>query len=170
MENVVDLWQDIEDLFLIANGPRVQQLKAELADCKQKELSIVAFFGKLKLLWDEMMDYDQFSLCRCGGCKCKIGQKIAKKQKEEQIRRFLMGVDGNLYKTVRSNLLAIKPLPLLNRVYLALVQEELVKIKTRGKDDHCEFMALAAHANLKPKGQGEIQAMKYLTVFKLWDT
>lgn len=94
----------------------------------------------------------------------KLAKKIAKKRKEERVHQFLMGVDGNLYRTVRSNLLAIEPLPSLNRVYLALVQEELVKIKTRGKDDHCEFMALVAHADLKPKGRGKIRAMKYLTI------
>ena len=32
-KNVASLWQDIKDRFSIANGPRVQQLKAELADC-----------------------------------------------------------------------------------------------------------------------------------------
>ena len=49
-ENAADLWQDIKDQFSIANGPQVQQLKAQLAACKQKGLSIVAYYGKLKLL------------------------------------------------------------------------------------------------------------------------
>ena len=123
-ENAATLWQDIKERFSVANGPRIQQLKAELADCKQKGLSIVAYYGKLKLLWDELMDYDQFPLCSCSGCKCDIGSKIAKKREEERVHQFLMGLEGDLYRTVRSNLLATEPLPSLNRVYSTLVQEE----------------------------------------------
>jgi len=67
-KNATSLWQDIKDRFLIANRPRVHQLKAELADCKQKGLSIVAYYGKLKLLWDELMDYEQYPSCNCGKC------------------------------------------------------------------------------------------------------
>jgi len=39
-----------------------------------------------------------------------------------------MGLDGNLYGTVRSSLLAIEPLPSLNMVYSTLIQENESKI------------------------------------------
>ena len=71
-ENAATLLQDIKEPFSVANEPRIQQLKAELVGCKQKGLSIVAHYGKLKLLWDELMDYDQFLLCSCGCYKCEI--------------------------------------------------------------------------------------------------
>ena len=149
-ENAATQWQDIKERFSVANGPRIQQLKAELADCKQKGLSIVAYYGKLKLLWDELMDYDQFPLCSCSGCKCDIGSKIAKKREEERVHQFLMGLEGDLYRTVRSNLLATEPLPSLNRVYSTLVQEERVKNMARSKDNHGELMAFAAQTISKP--------------------
>ncbi|KAK4416144.1 hypothetical protein Salat_2721800 [Sesamum alatum] len=38
MEIAKDLWEDIKERFSIANGPRVQQIKAELANCKQRDL------------------------------------------------------------------------------------------------------------------------------------
>jgi len=34
MEVVQDIWQDIRERFSIVNGPRIQQLKAELVECK----------------------------------------------------------------------------------------------------------------------------------------
>ncbi|GJX60796.1 retrovirus-related pol polyprotein from transposon RE2 [Tanacetum coccineum] len=37
MENTKDLWDDIKQCFSISNGPRVQQLKANLEDCKQRD-------------------------------------------------------------------------------------------------------------------------------------
>jgi hypothetical protein len=48
MEVAMDLWKDIKERFSIVNGPRIQQLKAELVECKQKGLTIVTYYGKLK--------------------------------------------------------------------------------------------------------------------------
>ena len=101
------------------------------------------------------MNHDQFMLCSCGGYKCEIYPKIAKKQEEERVHQFLMGHDGNLYGMVRLNLLATEPLPSLNRVYSTLIQEERVKDMARTKDEHGEFVALAAQAIFNSKGQGE---------------
>ena len=47
--NASTLWKNIMDRFLVTNGPRVQQLKAELANYKQNGLSIVTYYGNLKL-------------------------------------------------------------------------------------------------------------------------
>jgi len=63
-----------------------------------------------------------------------------------------MGLDGNLYGTVRSSLLAIEPLPSLNRVYST---EERVKNMAWTREDHGEFMALATQSTFKQKAQGE---------------
>nr|GMD66482.1 retrovirus-related Pol polyprotein from transposon TNT 1-94 [Ipomoea batatas] len=35
MENAKDLWDDIKERFSVANGPRIQQIKIELSECKQ---------------------------------------------------------------------------------------------------------------------------------------
>ncbi|KAK2972757.1 hypothetical protein RJ640_019405 [Escallonia rubra] len=53
-----DLWTDIKERFSVVNGPRIQQLKTELADCKQKGLTIVNYYGKLKILWDELANFE----------------------------------------------------------------------------------------------------------------
>ena len=39
MENAKELWDDIKERFSVANGPRIQQLKSELAECKQEGMS-----------------------------------------------------------------------------------------------------------------------------------
>jgi hypothetical protein len=78
MENAKDLWDDIKERFAVVNGPRIQQLKADLADCKQHGLSMVAYYGKLKSLWDELANYEQIPKCSCGGCKCDITVRLEK--------------------------------------------------------------------------------------------
>ena len=51
------LWNDIKDRFSIANGPRVQQLKSDLASWRQKGMTIVDYYAKLKQIWDELSNY-----------------------------------------------------------------------------------------------------------------
>ncbi|XP_045810011.1 uncharacterized protein LOC123904381 [Trifolium pratense] len=71
-ENARDLWLDIKERFSVVNGPRIQQLKLDLARCKQDGMSVVTYYGKLKLLWDDLANYDQIPVCSCGRCKCDI--------------------------------------------------------------------------------------------------
>ncbi|MCH83154.1 hypothetical protein A2U01_0003969, partial [Trifolium medium] len=134
-ENVKDLWEDIKERFSIGNGPRIQQIKSELAECRQTKMTMVAYYGKLKTLWDELANYQQIPICTCGECKCDIGKKLEKQREEEKVHQFLMGLDDALYGSVRSNLLATDPLPNLNRVYSTLVQEERVRSISRGKEE-----------------------------------
>ncbi|KAJ8628491.1 hypothetical protein MRB53_021798 [Persea americana] len=69
MEIAKDLWDDIKERFSVGNGPRIQQLKSELANCQQVGLPIVTYYGKLKQIWEELANYDQNSTCQCGACK-----------------------------------------------------------------------------------------------------
>lgn len=55
-----------------------------------------------------------------------------------------MGLDDAVYGIVRSNLLASDPLPSLNRVYSAILQEERVRSITRAKEKRSEVVGLAA--------------------------
>lgn len=58
MENVKDLWEDLRQRFSIGNGPRVHQLRTDLAACKQRGQSVVAYYGQLKMMWDELINYE----------------------------------------------------------------------------------------------------------------
>lgn len=140
------------------NGPRIQQLKAKLIECKQKGLTIVTYYGKLKKLWEELVNYDQILTCKCGLRTCNISNKITKKREEEKVHQFLMGLDDTLYGTVWSNLLAQDPLPTLNQVYATLVQEERLREITRVTEEHGEAMAFAVHLNFKHKEKGRLSS------------
>ena len=115
VENAKELWTDIKERLFIVNGPRIQQLKSDLARCKQDDMMVVAYYRKLKTMWDE----------------------------EERVHQFLMGLDDATYGTVQFNLLAIDMLPTLNRVYLTMIQEERVRMITRTTEERREVMSLA---------------------------
>ncbi|PNX70993.1 hypothetical protein L195_g057949 [Trifolium pratense] len=40
-ENVKDLWEDIKERFSVGNGPRIQQIKSELAECRQTKMTML---------------------------------------------------------------------------------------------------------------------------------
>ena len=53
MQTAHNLWEDIKERFSVVNGPRIQQL---------------SYFGKLKVLWDELVNSDKISSCTCSHC------------------------------------------------------------------------------------------------------
>lgn len=154
MEVAKDLWEDIKEQFSVVNGPRIQQLKAELVECKQRGRTIVTYYGKLKKLWEELANYDHIPSCKCGLCKCNLSSALEKKREEEKIHQFLMGLDDTLYGTVRSNLRAQDPLPTLNKIYSTLVQEERLRTVTRMAEERGEVMAFAVQSDFKRKEKG----------------
>ncbi|KAJ0040327.1 hypothetical protein Pint_27971 [Pistacia integerrima] len=132
--NSMLLWNDIKEWFSAGNRPCIQQLKTELAECKQQGMAVVSYYGKLKMIWEELRNYEQNPMCRCGECKCNIGTELDKRREEERLHQFLMGLDDSTYGTVRSNILNTEPLPNLNRAYAMIVQEEWVRHITLGRE------------------------------------
>jgi len=85
VEVAKDLWNDIKERFSITSGLQLQQLKADLADCRQKGMTIAHYYGKLKQLWDELDNYEQLTTCNCGKCECKLRLVLEKKLEEEKV-------------------------------------------------------------------------------------
>ncbi|WVZ19084.1 hypothetical protein V8G54_006406 [Vigna mungo] len=128
----IEDWWTIQSM-LIVNGPRIQQLKSELVECKQQGMTMVAYYGKLKILWDELANYEE----------------------EEKVHQFLMGLNDKGYGTTRSNVLVTDPLPSLNRVYATMVQEERVRTITRSKEERGMIVGMAVQTETKGKLRNE---------------
>jgi len=114
-------------------------------------MSIVNYYGKLKQLWDALMNYDQPPTCKYGGCTCDLESILDKKQEEERVHTFLMGLDDTLYDTVHSNILAHNILPNLNKFYSILIQEEQVQTMAHVKEHRGEVMAFVVHGRVDGK-------------------
>ncbi|KAJ0091648.1 hypothetical protein Patl1_14686 [Pistacia atlantica] len=135
-----ELWNDIKKRFSVGNGPRIQQLKTELARCKQQGMAVVSYYGKLKMIWEELGNYEQNPMCDVEDANATLGTELDKRR-EERLHQFLMGLDDSTYGTVRSNILSTEPLPNLNRAYAMIVQEERVRHMTQGREQRGEPMA-----------------------------
>ncbi|XP_058006752.1 uncharacterized protein LOC131169099 [Hevea brasiliensis] len=111
------------------------QLRSDLVNCRQEGQSIVSYFGRLKTLWDKINNYDQIPVCICAGYRCNLTIELERKPEEDRLHQFLMGLDEEGYRTVRSNILSTEPLPNLNRAYAMVVQQERVRTMTQTKEE-----------------------------------
>ncbi|CAA7037238.1 unnamed protein product [Microthlaspi erraticum] len=57
IDDAHEMWTHIQKRFGVKNGQRVQRIKQELANCRQKGLAIEAYYGKLTQIWRSLADY-----------------------------------------------------------------------------------------------------------------
>ena len=113
------MWSDLKRRFSVGNTVRVHQLKADLAACKQDGSSVLEYFGRLSLKWEELLNYKPLPNCTCGAA-----EKIALDYEEEKVHMFLMGLDDARFGNVCTNIIGMEPLSDLNSVYQRVVREE----------------------------------------------
>ncbi|XP_057543924.1 uncharacterized protein LOC130823323 [Amaranthus tricolor] len=104
--SAADIWKELKNRFSQSNGPKILQIDKELNSFEQGNLSIAEYFTKLKSLWDAYDSLVKIPKCSCGLCTYDVN-----------------GLNG-AYKTVRGNILMIKPVPDVNTAYSILIQDE----------------------------------------------
>ena len=100
--------------YAVPDAPKSHQLKTDIASCKQEGLDVVEFYSKLMGMWSELSNYVKIPRCTCGKCECDVDGKVVTMIEEEQTHQFLMGLRDETYAYVRSQILAVNPLPSLN--------------------------------------------------------
>ncbi|XP_074266277.1 uncharacterized protein LOC141588749 [Silene latifolia] len=128
---IEDVWEELRSRYSAGNAPRVDQLKNELNECKQGKDTVVEYYTRLKVIWDELDKYSKAKNCSCG-----VAASIAKEKEEEKVHQFLMGLDSKLYGQVRTNLLMEDPITGLNRAYALILREERHASLTIVKEEH----------------------------------
>lgn len=108
-------------MFSKVNGTQIFLLHRDLYHFTQGTLTIAAYFGKLKRLWDELAAIDDLVLI------CVEGNALLESYKEKQkLIPFLLGLNES-YISVRSHLLMQQPLSTLCMSYSILLQYERQK-------------------------------------------
>ena len=117
-ENAREIWVDLRERFSQSNAPKIYQLKQSIASLKQDDLSVSAYFTKLKSLWDELNSLSVVQPCSCG-----IGKFAAERIQQDQAMEFLQGLHDR-FSTIRSQILLMDPLPNSTKMYSLVRQEE----------------------------------------------
>ncbi|XP_034212833.1 uncharacterized protein LOC117625376 [Prunus dulcis] len=107
-----EIWEDLHERFSQSNAPHIFQLQPETSYLTQDQLSVVAYYTKLKGLWDELASYTDSSTCIC-----------AAHGDRNKLMQFLMGLNES-YSAVRGQILLMNPLPSVRQAYASISQEE----------------------------------------------
>ncbi|XP_010552423.1 PREDICTED: uncharacterized protein LOC104822774 [Tarenaya hassleriana] len=138
-----DLWDYLKRRFGMTNATRLLRLRADLANCRQKGMSVEAYFGKLTKLWDDLASVRVLKSCKCGLCTCNLVTELEKQKQEDRLYEFLLGLDDIKYGVVRSTLLSRVPLPTVEEAYLIVTQDEESKGSLSRVADVSAFSAVS---------------------------
>ncbi|ESQ37179.1 hypothetical protein EUTSA_v10002805mg, partial [Eutrema salsugineum] len=131
------MWASLQRRFSVNNDTRVLQLLADINNCKQDGDTVEIFFGRLKVMWDDLADLDKGFTCCCGTEKILFHQ-------------FLMGFDNSRFGTTHSNILSQQSEINLDMVYSQIVQEERYLNVMRGAEERIPVMGLSATTQPQP--------------------
>lgn len=130
-----------------SNGPLIYHIERELSKVSQGNLTVAAYFTKIKKFWDELYTLNGIPTCSCGRmreCTCGITEKFLEIEGRSKLMQFLMRLNDD-YEAVRSQILSMDPLPNVNRAYYIVQQVEKQKQVTNNVGDPTTFFA-----NLNP--------------------
>ena len=109
-----DVWVELSERFLQTNTVQLFNIEHAIHDCFQGTDSVTSFYTKLKALWD-----DRDALCNLSPCQCELTEYM----KNQKTMKFLMGLNDS-YDILRSNIVAIDPLPTVNKAYSMALRHE----------------------------------------------
>ncbi|KAM1801308.1 hypothetical protein ACFX11_032935 [Malus domestica] len=112
MTGAHEIWDELEERYSQSNAPQIFQLQRDISCLSQDQLSIAAYYTKLKSLWDELSSYSDSSSCTCGA-----------QNERNRLMQFLMGLNDS-YSAVRGQILLMNPLPTVRQAYSSISQEE----------------------------------------------
>ncbi|KAL6206049.1 hypothetical protein ACLB2K_023300 [Fragaria x ananassa] len=106
------VWEDLRERFSLGNAPRIFQVQRDIYRIEQGQMSVAAYYTKLKGLWDELASYTLSVTCTCGN-----------QNDRTKLMQFLMGLNES-YSGTRDQILLMNPLPYVRQAYAFVVQEE----------------------------------------------
>jgi hypothetical protein len=163
-----EMWMDLKERFSKKNRPRLFQLQKSISALVQDNLSVSAYFTRLKSLWDELSNYRPIPTCTCSpSCSCGALSSVVANYNQEYIFQFLMGLNDS-YSNIRGQILLIDPLPSINKVFSLVVQEESQREVFLGSLTHD---TAALMSKVVPEQQNRampVQQNKFTKSFNNW--
>ena len=141
-ETTAEVWADLQERFSQGNDSRIYQIKREIVEYRQGQQSISVYYTKLKAFWDELSSYHETLTCSCGGL-----DKLNKRDANERVMQFLMGLNDS-YAAIRGQILLMQPIPDTRRVYSLVLQQEKQVEVSLNRDNLIHHAMLADQNNL----------------------
>ncbi|XP_019184395.1 PREDICTED: uncharacterized protein LOC109179345 [Ipomoea nil] len=118
------IWKTLKSRFSETDIFRISDLHAEIHQIRQGDLSVGAYFAKLKVLWDELQVIRPLPTCSCARrCNCGLLEKLQLYLDSDNLSIFLRGLNDS-YVSVQSQIMMMKPLPSVDEAFLIIQQQE----------------------------------------------
>ncbi|KAL9244236.1 hypothetical protein vseg_018035 [Gypsophila vaccaria] len=123
------LWDELDERYNQSNAPYLYQLRKDVVQIAQGELSVAEYYSRLKSVWEDIRSLDPLPECNCGAidtCSCNLLKKIVERDNKNNLIDLLMGL-ANKYENIRGQILAMDPLPTVNQAFAKIHQAEVQK-------------------------------------------
>ncbi|KAG7546410.1 Integrase catalytic core [Arabidopsis suecica] len=140
------MWESLKTRYSVGNASRVHQLKSDLVACRQNGQTAADYFGKLKVMWDDLDDYEPLLTCCCDKTTCSHMLRQIKRRDHERIHQFLMGLDAAQFGTTRTNILSRLSRDesiTLDSIYSDIIAEERHLTVARSKEERVDAIGFA---------------------------
>lgn len=127
--DAAELWENLKRRFSVGNKVCMHQIVSQLALCRQKGQSVIDYYGRLTVLWDELHNYRPLPKCTCGA-----SNQIYKKREDEKVHQFVMGLDESRSGNVICQIVDADPMPDLAQSYARVIREEQRLTAARKKE------------------------------------
>ncbi|XP_024163748.1 uncharacterized protein LOC112170640 [Rosa chinensis] len=126
-KNARDMWLELQECFSHTNTIQLFNIENAIHECEKGTGSVTSFFTRLKSLWDE-----RDAICEIPPCSCEARKELKSYMENQKTMKFLMGLNDNC-AAIRSNTVAIDPLPTVNKAYLMALRHEKQAEASNGK-------------------------------------
>lgn len=113
------LWDNLKKYFEVGNKVRVHQLMEQLASCRQNGQPVIAYYGRLAMIWEELQTYKPPPACSCSAAAI-----YEKEREDERVHQFIMGLDDSRFSNVVTAIIEANELPDLGKAYAKVIREE----------------------------------------------
>ena len=102
------------------NGLIIFQIKKQLSNLCQVSLDVGSYYTQLKILWNELIEFQLVSICHCGGLKIWIDD-----QHRKYVTQFLMGLNESC-SFIRAQFLMLYHLPPISKGFSLVIQVQIL--------------------------------------------
>ncbi|WJZ83054.1 hypothetical protein VitviT2T_002766 [Vitis vinifera] len=131
-----EVWEDLCEQFFQSNAPRIFEIQRYIACLRQEQLSVYAYYTKLKGLWDELASYNAAA--------------HGAQQDQQKLMQFLMGLNES-FSAICGQILRMNPLISVCQAYSSISQEEKQRLltSTNAAAEYAASAAMAVRSNDK---------------------
>ncbi|WOG86569.1 hypothetical protein DCAR_0205784 [Daucus carota subsp. sativus] len=129
IDSVERLWNELEERYTETNAPLLYSLKKQAKNLEQENMTVSEYYFKLKRIWDEIQDVEGLPKCTCEAmkkCTCELLKKFIEIQERNEVIDFVIGLNKK-NENIAGNIMAMEPLPTLNRAFHLVQQAEKQK-------------------------------------------